>query len=305
MLNEEYIKINNELKQNLASEKGINDVILHHYTSAEGLKGILKDSEIWFSNTRFLNDSSENNYIYDMFPRRYDEYEQSLDLEFYSQLDKIANDFLNKDYCNINNKRLWADDIYVASFSLERDNLPLWNYYCHAANCVGYNITFEKAPFEISNISYSFISGKVIYKESEQYRLLKDIILKYNNLYVKNKEKFSADVNLKYDFYKHFVDIIELYNIFFKNKAFGIEKEYRYAIYNIRNPRNVKWGYNIKNGYFIPHLKIKFLNDKIRQIGISPTENKDFVKRGTEMFLQIENCNSRIKVWASDIPQRY
>ena len=32
---------------------------LHHYTTAEGLRGILKSKSLWASDLRFLNDRSE------------------------------------------------------------------------------------------------------------------------------------------------------------------------------------------------------------------------------------------------------
>ena len=35
------------------------DGVIYHYTSAEGMKGIIENSEIWLTNTAFVNDTTE------------------------------------------------------------------------------------------------------------------------------------------------------------------------------------------------------------------------------------------------------
>ena len=39
---------------------------IYHYTSSEGLLGILRDKTLWFTDTMALNDSSEGNYIWEI-----------------------------------------------------------------------------------------------------------------------------------------------------------------------------------------------------------------------------------------------
>lgn len=46
---------------------------VHHYTDASGLDGILKTGTIWATDYRYLNDSSELRYIFDLARKRLDE----------------------------------------------------------------------------------------------------------------------------------------------------------------------------------------------------------------------------------------
>jgi len=40
------------------------DTVLYHYTSAEGLKGIIENNELWATSAYYLNDSAEMFYGY-------------------------------------------------------------------------------------------------------------------------------------------------------------------------------------------------------------------------------------------------
>lgn len=40
------------------------DAMIYHYTSPFGLEGILKEKELWFTKSDYLNDSTEMNYIF-------------------------------------------------------------------------------------------------------------------------------------------------------------------------------------------------------------------------------------------------
>ena len=40
--------------------------VLYHYTSAPALLGIIKSNKIWATNIRYMNDSSELSYTYDL-----------------------------------------------------------------------------------------------------------------------------------------------------------------------------------------------------------------------------------------------
>lgn len=44
-----------------------NEKILYHYTSVEGIFGILNNNKIWATNMFFLNDISEFKYTFDLF----------------------------------------------------------------------------------------------------------------------------------------------------------------------------------------------------------------------------------------------
>jgi hypothetical protein len=86
--------------------------VLSHYTSMDGLRGIVTDKKIWASHVRYLNDRTEQEHIW------------SLILERVQQRILATSDAQAK-----NNLALFQDEIkkggrdeaYVASFSAEGD----------------------------------------------------------------------------------------------------------------------------------------------------------------------------------------
>lgn len=304
-MEQKLIDIDNALKTTLAERKTQYKGLIHHYTSPDGLKGILTDKEIWFSNTKFLNDSSENNYIYSLFPRYYDTYKECLlERNFFDTINSIAEQYLSRDFCCIDGNRLWAENIFVASFSKDDDNLTLWNYYAKNPECLGYNITFYNQPFDMNPPYFKYIYGEVIYSENEQKNLLKNIIIKYNEVYSNNKDIIENDKNIKDNFIFHFINIIELYNIFFKHPKYENEKEYRWALYNICNYAGLGPHYRIHKGIFIPYIKIPFEKDMVIQVGVGPSGNKDLLRKSVDLFINSAGF-PHIHSWASKIPLRY
>ena len=51
-------------REALMRQKTSNDKILYHYTTPEGLLGILKNKELWYSHIDYLNDESEIKYTH-------------------------------------------------------------------------------------------------------------------------------------------------------------------------------------------------------------------------------------------------
>ena len=308
MVSNKYELLNHELKQKHIRKKTQYHGPIYHYTSAEGLQGIIKDQKLWFSNTQFLNDSSENNYIYNLFPEYPDKYsEKLLDEKYFNLIREIANSYLQNDFGKIDKSTWWAGHIFIASFSKDSDNLNLWNYYTKSQNCTGFNIEFQYAPFKINSRVLDYIHGEVIYDRQKQEKLLANIICKYNNVYKENKSKIEKEPIEQQEFVKNFIDIIELHNIFFKHPAYKDEQEYRCAIYNITNYAGLLPKTRIVNGIFVPYLEIPYDNESITAICSSPSNDDILIKKSLEfLFFSTQKYNSHnILLKESKIPKRY
>src|SRR4030067_486611 len=88
--------------------------VIYHYTSAEGLKGIVENNEIWLTNAAFVNDTTECKALQE------------------------EKDLFNDDFSNKYVKDNWKDfirspdketDIYMASFSSGKESLGQWRAY--------------------------------------------------------------------------------------------------------------------------------------------------------------------------------
>ena len=127
----------NNIKQNvkIVVPKIDNYDYIFHYTSVEGLKNILQTKKLWFSGIQYLNDANE---IKEGVKALKDYFDALDDGEYYLQYKPILYLILE----TLENSLL-SNNIFVCSFSLGKDELPLWNYYTKDNNSQGYNICFS------------------------------------------------------------------------------------------------------------------------------------------------------------------
>ena len=91
------------------------DEAIYHYTSAEGLRGIIENSEIWLTNVAFVNDTTECKAL-----------KKEIDL------------FIDSDFTNNIVRDRWKEfiddpdsnyDTYISSFSRGKESLEQWRSY--------------------------------------------------------------------------------------------------------------------------------------------------------------------------------
>ena len=288
----ELATIHHHFRDKLASIKTEPGNIFH-YTSAAGLEGILKGN-IWFSDIKYLNDSSECGYIYALIPKCL----KGLDLN--KNFIKILNSI---------NKYQVDKNFYVACFSKNPNCLELWNYYTKTTNGVGYNVEFLKSCLFMITLYY--VHGKVIYSKTKQIKLLKEILLEHNKFYIKNNKILNKNSSKKKMFIANLITLLELYNLFFKHPTFKNEKEYRVVIYNPddtltqTNLIEESLKHRILNGLFIPYLEIPINKSNIKSIKISTNNENSLYENGVKSLL-ISNKLAFIKnISSSKIPKRY
>lgn len=160
--------INNDLKNIITKMQCPNK--LYHYTSLQGLMGIVKSNSLWLSEARFLNDSLEIEHGLDIIKANISQVSHDFPTKF-------SKDVLN----NVNNKlsnRQYS--YYIASFSEETDSLNQWRPYSNNGDgvCIVFNRDknnyFEDLfKFENCNISLQ----KVIYFDEDKYTVIKNALL--------------------------------------------------------------------------------------------------------------------------------
>ena len=298
--------IDKELRKNLSDEKINNRVFMNHYTSPEGLKGILSNHELWFSNAKFLNDKTETNYIYSILPINPDPYDLLLDGKFFGYIRNIADSFLKDDTCDIDDICISPTDFYIASFSQDEDNLELWNYYTKTPDSVGYNISFYQSAFirEENKNCYKFIKGKVIYKLRDQQKLIRNILKEYNDFYVTYQQNIETNESNKLNFLKRLINILELHNMFFKHSAFQNEKEFRWVIYYVKDYGQTSYDFRIVNGMLLPYLKINFEKAHVNSITISPANDQQILEDSLTFYKMLKGYPD-VHIYKSKIPKRY
>lgn len=274
--------------------------IFYHYTSQQGLIGILKNREIWATHIQYLNDSSEFQYA----------------VKLAKDMLKNRNDAIGRDLSKLV-EELFLDpkipDIFVTSFSALQDDLGQWRAYCPKLG--GFNIGFDKKTILSICKKNKFTLAPCEYSRKKQ----EDMINNFISLTNKNsgtKEYIDSD-ETSHDLDEIF-ELIEkqeltfaLYLLhkaaFMKHPKFKNEKEYRLAIL-LKSISQKEVFYREGHSMIMPYLKIKLTDtDKIplpiKRIIVGPTPNRNLVKKAIEKMILAYGISS-CEVLMSKVPYR-
>lgn len=171
--------------------------IIYHYTSVEGLRGIIENSEIWLTNVSFLNDTTECRAL---------EEKKSLfdDSEF-------TNNYVKKRWKRFASNTVTDYDTYIASFSSGNESLDQWRAYGN------FRVGFEANKL----IKRRFNMYKCIYSEAQIKKWIqkKEKVEEWTGNCLDDEYKRGAASHLIYAASKKY-----------KNKHFKNEKEFRLVV---------------------------------------------------------------------------
>jgi len=289
--------------------------IIYHYTSVEGVLGILDKSEFWATKSDFLNDISEINYTFNLFEENFlnkiknEKVRTRMISQFRSKLDKET---------DLYNKVLYGT--YIISFSTNQDNLLLWSEFTRK---MGYNLGFDikdirdafNSKYETDGKFLLRLNGKVIYNKEEQIRLLGNKIdwklisdsSDKNMNSLENLDESISDEIIE-GFISWIIEICSLYSMIFKDSKFEHEEEYRFIIKSLHNSEivslNKEMNFRVKEGALCPFVKVPFKGlNSLESITIGPKNNIDIAKKGLEIYCRNKEIDP--KILKSNIPLRY
>lgn len=296
-------EIINNINKYIPNYKGC----IYHYTSPYGINGIIENCTLRFTDRNYLNDYSEGIYVLDLCIDYVEEISENEDC--------FQKCFIKK--CQERKNNLHPDGFYVyqCSFSKDRDNLGLWNYYTKGDSILGYNLCFDAEESIISPQvrcieagTPPIFKGEIVYTKKKQINILKKVYKEFWDLYARfQPNNYSRIIVSK------LVDIVMLLGIFFKKECFQLEKEFRIAMdLHRKESKDIfsaiydKQNFFVKNGILIPYVDIKFKQDSLKGICVSPTVDFDTAKRSlmralAKNFTRL-NENS---IQKSSIPVRY
>jgi hypothetical protein len=305
-------------------ESNIRDRTIYHYTSPDALIDIISKNEIRFTDCQFLNDRSEYNHILEPLNEAMTQVKSSLHDTGLEQVifNHMETDYQEKHLSVHKNKEGGYDYVsypsryYVFCASTDSDSLNMWNYYIKNGSYQGYNIGLsvnkivEQVPQSIvDNVLY----GGVIYDNKEKINLLASLILETDSKLFTAKQRPNASASLVFETEDIFTNLfisLQNYRLFFKNKVFEGEKEYRIAIQlpqtdNDHSPEGIRKGFTSKHGAITPHFDLKFPKDSLKRINLSPMLEHELAIEGLHRLLENNKYNSKFEIKKSAIPIRY
>lgn len=288
---------------------------LVHYTTLQGLMGIVHQRGFWMTDARFLNDLSEVEhglqYIAKLLQKlstkkRY--------LRFASIIKRAAErlpDFAKNCY-------------YITCFSLEADLLEQWRAY--GSNGSGVAIEFEVKEMNLPFWALPIISlHNVLYTNHEKNKVILSVIRRFAREYGRDLSEIS-DANetdeiaaylkknpddLDHPYGDHLASALRAHAFCFKDKAFTSEREVRmvfqertdvtehFAKLNFREAKEALipfvCSYELKNNYPEPL--------PISRIIIGPAARQNISEAGIQSFIAAHGYDPAIVV-RSTVPYR-
>lgn len=271
------------------------DTMLYHYTSPDAMKNIIESKRIHLTNINFLADKFEMQYPYKVLQEAL----ESSDCQdiLRKNIEKVIQNKTN--YISIIS---YAKSLYVASFTKASDDLFMWNSYTNTLNKHGYSIGFHANEFVSKDFGapYGFWGSRfVMYDVNEQMQSFKEVIAKYDELTITDKNIVEIMQDFSYS--------ITYLAIFMKHPKFSYEQEYRLIFEPnitvklkgfLKDPKYTL-DFKVKNGILVPYFSFPFNIKAIKEITLSPYMDFCEAKQGLSHYLSY--INEKIEVKQPDL----
>jgi len=298
---------------------------IYHYTSPNGLLGILKPggtARLWFTRYDSLNDINERKEIVS-FLHGYCSYQvknNKLSKEFSDAIQQLplsdsylltypgeavrVDSLFGEDAITVNS-RVTECDTYLCCFSDSSDLLPMWNYYTKSQHYEGYSIGF-RCPFLAGEAGfekgYSLEFKRVVYSSSEKIALLDKLLLPADEFY-----RTSSDEE-RQKLLSVIQDFLNDYQFAFKNPAFQHEREIRAILRIPKEPISDGVQFEVKyrnsNGYIVPYVEFDTLPNTVEKVTIAPLLQAEISQKNLKEMLK-RNGYFGVDVETSTVPVRF
>lgn len=288
---------------------------IYHYTSLEGLIGIIESQSLYASNLYYLNDRKEYQHGIELI------------LEIVRDLkrEKLNSGILSKVERNID--LIKQSERYVACFSSDGDLLSQWRAY--GSNGRGVSIGFSRENIEDGFFSQLIHSNMILYDESDQRHSIRTQIELILNYFEEKMDLLDwKDFDPNFLIGKVIIDFLEKTIAVYKHPSFQDEKEYRleYELDGKINKLNdEELIFRASNNLIVPYIKLTskysdFLKNKkggkelyeptfllkklpINKIILGPSLEFSALKEAIKLLLT-KNGYEDIPIMESEVPYR-
>jgi hypothetical protein len=225
-------------REQIAIKQRPNGGVLYHYTTADGLKGIIENGELWSTSAYYLNDSAEILYGY-----------RILDLALEEWLKRAIppEDSISRGYAESLRRYFGYDalernvitPVFLTCFCEEGNLLSQWRTYGSSGGySIGFNVLSEGIVYGLvpEPCVYTARCIKVEYDRDKQIRRVMDIL--ESVLPILDEQEVTDAVRsidpispLGFSQLSRVIqEMLVDESIGFKDAAFAVEKEWRFAI---------------------------------------------------------------------------
>lgn len=307
---------------------------LWHYTSADGLMGIIRNEDkehgnlhFWFTRSDCLNDTSEGNHILTLFEKVCTELlqQKAISNSFYDAIHSAEipdSQMINfpvpprEDCVHESILDCVPCHAFICSFSLKEDSLDMWRYYSKGNGGYGLKLhsllfdkykSYEYADYQEDAMFSLIRSYKVIYDDSEKRKILREIIV---DAFAAYQNSDQPEINKKRKSKRFIQYALKNLQFQFKHECYASEQEYRFVFYlPDKKPERMEnempsVKYRIQNGMPVPYIDLPVGNghSKLMEVLISPFIENHSAEATTKDYLT--QCGFACKVRKSELPVR-
>jgi hypothetical protein len=271
--------------------------VLHHYTDAAGLLGIIKGRALWATHIRFLNDVREFIHAIDIAKTYIDKLKSTHDPLL---LDALASTLDGM-----------PGNTFVISFSECGDVLSQWRGYCRFG---GYSLDFDTSRLMQFAGEQRFVLVKCTYERSEQENLIQSLVLQAVQAFptyvpgAPSPSEMTESHRLNVFVSQWFFPKIQRLASAMKDPAFSEEREWRLigALLKPLPPLDVRTRGSLLIPYEILRLESgasPAFEGVIPRVLVGPNPDQDLAVFGLERLQQCKYI-SGLRIETSKIPYR-
>ena len=276
---------------------------LYHYTTAEGIRGIVENREFVATKSDFLNDKMEFQYAVEVMEQLIERYIVNTDLRMQfsaklkAEIDRIG--IISSAHAALDEDEM---SFYVVAFSKQNNNSLLWAEF---TDFRGYCLEFDYEKIVEGFRHRVFLHGTVIYDEEEQMNGLLESLLSCIHSLVEKGAKdlqgfFEEDAIPSEESLNQLVDamavVCSVYTMCFKKSYFAGEEEYRF----IFPPLHYEKGqdrpqFRLLDQIFLPYIMVELETEQqelpLQSVMVGAKNNSDIAVRGMKYFLKTQGLD--------------
>lgn len=239
-----------------------------HYTTAQGLFGILEEKKIWATDANYMNDYEEirKGIVYAQL--------------WFGQNQQKINNKMGVEHTNIIKMNLqdepWRQSgqrMFICSFSTEEDSLSQWRGY---GGKVGYALGFHQDYLKKKSKELGLAFVKCIYKHNKDKNPVRDALdkLMQNGHFDSVPDSFK---NIS-DWLITVINAVKRNSVALKGEGFKDEREWRFypGPNGLRHPETSGECYRLQNGIVTPYIKYPLFPQTMKESFIMTSEKKRF-----------------------------
>lgn len=274
----------------LKSKLNLPPRFISHYTTLEGLKGIIDSKSLWASNASFLNDKSELDHA---LATSEQVIRKLIDLGSHSTSVRLIERGFNK------LKKGVKPDTFVACFCADDDNLSQWRGY--GGHTQGVSITFGRAPLTRRLISHKPMFCKIIYSKYTTASKVAAELVKELDEFEELKQLIGFTTASEKN--KWLMTVIGRLLPRFKHIGFKDEREWRYVFQPEIETTEVK--FRVSDVKIVPYIIVGETIDllPITSVKVGPGPDQELTAQSIKNFLSTKGYTT-VEVKTSDIPFR-